>query len=52
MDEFGYFDIPSDTHFFFILTKKTLYALSARRNDMAKTVKSLELSWLEPIVDD
>lgn len=30
-DQWGYFNIPDDTHFFFVLTKKTLFAVSARR---------------------
>ena len=30
-DEWGFFNIPDDTHFFFVLTKKTLYAMNARR---------------------
>lgn len=30
-DEFGWFNIIDDTHFFFILTKTTLYAVYARR---------------------
>ncbi len=30
-DQWGFFNIPDDTHFFFILTGKTLYVLSARR---------------------
>lgn len=49
-DEFGFFNIPDDTHFFFILTKKSLFAVNARRNDIAKTYKSLELEWIEPVV--
>ena len=31
VDQFGSFDIPSELSFFFVLTKKTLYVLSARR---------------------
>ena len=30
-DEYGYYNIPSDTHFFFVLTTKTLYVINARR---------------------
>ena len=30
-DQFGWFNIIDDTHFFFILTKTTLYAVYARR---------------------
>lgn len=30
-DEWGTFDIPSETSFFFVLTKKSLYVVSARR---------------------
>lgn len=30
-DQWGFFNVPDDTHFFFILTQKTLYVLSARR---------------------
>ena len=30
-DEYGYFNIPTDTHFFFVLTTKTLYVINARR---------------------
>lgn len=30
-DEYGYYNIPSDTHFFFALTTKTLYVINARR---------------------
>lgn len=30
-DEWGFFNIPDDTHFFFVLTRKTLYAMNARR---------------------
>lgn len=49
-DENGFFNIPDDTHFFFVLTRKTLYAMNARRNDIAKTYKSIELQWIEPTV--
>lgn len=51
-DDFGWFDIPDDTHYFFVLSPTTLYAISGRRNDVAKTYKSLELSWLEPTTAD
>lgn len=30
-DQYGYFDIPSDTSFFFVLTSKTLYVINSRR---------------------
>lgn len=30
-DQWGFFNIPDDTHFFFVLTRKTLYAMNARR---------------------
>lgn len=30
-DEWGFFNIPDDTHFFFVLTRNTLYAMNARR---------------------
>lgn len=30
-DSFGSIDIPSQFHFFFVLTKKTLYVISARQ---------------------
>ena len=30
-DEFGSIDIPTELHFFFVLTKKTLYALNSRK---------------------
>ena len=30
-DEWGFFNIPDDTHFFFVLNRKTLYATNARR---------------------
>jgi hypothetical protein len=30
-DQWGWFDIPSDTHFYFVLTTKSLFAVSARR---------------------
>ena len=30
-DEWGWFNIPTDTSFFFVLTKKTLYVIKARR---------------------
>ena len=30
-DTWGFFNIPDDTHFFFVLTKKTLFAMNARR---------------------
>lgn len=30
-DEWGTFDIPNETSFFFVLTKKSLYVVSARR---------------------
>jgi len=33
--------IPDDTHFFFILTKDSLFSLSHYSNSIAKTVKSL-----------
>jgi len=41
-------DIPSEVHFFFVLTKKSFFALTARKNDLARTRKSLETRWLEP----
>jgi len=34
-------DIPDDTHFFFILTKRTLFALNHYSNSITKTYKSL-----------
>jgi len=49
-DSWGSFNIPDDTHFFFFLTRKTLYAMNSRRNDIAKTYKSIELDWIEPSV--
>jgi len=49
-DEWGFLNIPDDTHFFFILTRKTLYAMNARRNDIAKTYKSIEMDWIEPTI--
>jgi hypothetical protein len=30
-DKWGFLNVPSDTHFFFTLTKSTLYAIYARR---------------------
>ena len=30
-DTWGFFNIPDDTHFFFVLTRKTLFAMNARR---------------------
>ncbi len=30
-DQYGWYDIPDDHHFFFVLTKKTLFVISARR---------------------
>jgi len=49
-DSWGSFNIPDDTHFFFVLTRKTLYAMNSRRNDIAKTYKSIEMEWIEPTV--
>lgn len=47
-DSYGFLDIPTETSFFFILTHKTLYVVSARKNGIAKTVKSLQISWIKP----
>lgn len=47
-DEYGPMDIPDNLHFFFVLTKKTVFALTARKNDLARTRKSLEIRWLLP----
>ena len=30
-DEFGFYNIPTDTSFFFVITRKTLYVINARR---------------------
>ncbi len=46
-DGSGWFDIPSSSHFFFVLTKKSMYSLTSRRNDMVQTHNVLEISWLK-----
>jgi hypothetical protein len=38
--------IPDDTHFYFLLTKSTLFSLSHFSNSITKTVKSLEIDWI------
>jgi hypothetical protein len=47
-DEYGALEIPSKLHFFFVLTKRSLYVLTARDNDLARTRKSMEISWTLP----
>jgi len=46
-DASGWFDIPSNSHFFFVLTEKSFYSLTSRRNDMVQTHNVLEISWLK-----
>lgn len=38
-DSLGYYNIPSDTSFFFVLTKKTLYVINSRRVNILTTKK-------------
>ena len=45
-DSYGTIDIPDNIHFFFTLTKDSLYIISARRNDIAKTQEVLHISSL------
>jgi len=44
--------IPDDTHFFFILTRSTLFALNHFTNSIAKTYRSIQIEWLEEIKVD
>jgi hypothetical protein len=34
------------------LTRKSVFALTARKNELARTRKSLEIRWLEPYERD
>lgn len=37
-DQWGFLNVPSDTHFFFVLTKTTLFAIGARRVNKPKNL--------------
>ena len=50
-DGFGSINIPDNVHFFFALTKDTLFVLSSRRNDIAKT-QAVNLSMTLLIICD
>jgi len=46
-DEWGYYNIPDDTHFFFVLTRKALYAMNARRVSSFYFFFSMKVSGLK-----
>lgn len=48
-DEWGSIDIPSNEHFFMLVTGKDLYILKGRRNDMIRTYKSMAVDTLLPL---
>ncbi len=43
-DDYGFLNIPDDTHFYFMMDSKTLYMVDARRNDLAKTHLSINFN--------
>jgi len=49
-DDFGLVNVPSRDKFWIVLNKLGLFALSSRRNDLTKTMKSLHMDIIKPIV--
>ena len=47
-DDFGTVDIPDKTHFFFVMGEEAIYVFSARRNDVSKVVRSMNLVEIQP----
>ncbi len=47
-DDYGTVNIPDKFHFFFTLTKESLFITSSRRNDIAKTVDVIQMDSLAP----
>ncbi len=45
-DTFGSVEIPDEYHFFMVLTYDSLYITTARRNDLTKTVDSVQIDSL------
>lgn len=46
-DDYGYLNIPDDHHFYFMMDNTTLYMVTARRNDIAKTQMSIDFHSLK-----
>lgn len=46
----GPIEIPDANHFFFILNKRGIYALTSRRDELSKTVKYFSLDSIKPII--
>lgn len=49
-DEYGKIRIPERTTFYFILNKLGFFAMTNRRNDLAKTQRSLHMDSIKPII--
>ncbi len=45
-DDYGYLNIPDESHFYFMMNEDTLFMVDARRNDLAKTHMSIEFKWI------